>query len=145
MRVLVCGGRRFFDKRLLDQTLSALTPPPTVIIEGEASGADILAREWAKSHGIPFEPYPADWDNITRPGAVVKRRYDGKFYDAAAGHIRNQKMLVEGKPDLVVAMPGGSGTADMVRRARAARVPVQQPECPFTWQDERKPAEGKPT
>lgn len=33
-------------------------------------------------------------------------------------------MLSEGKPSLVVAFPGGEGTADMVRKARAAGVEV---------------------
>jgi hypothetical protein len=33
-------------------------------------------------------------------------------------------MIDEGKPELVIAFPGGSGTADMVRRARAANIPV---------------------
>jgi hypothetical protein len=33
-------------------------------------------------------------------------------------------MLDEGKPQLVVAFPGGRGTADMIGRARAAGVPV---------------------
>jgi ABC-type sugar transport system substrate-binding protein len=33
-------------------------------------------------------------------------------------------MLDEGKPDIVVAFPGGTGTADMVRRARKAGVVV---------------------
>jgi hypothetical protein len=37
-------------------------------------------------------------------------------------------MLLEGKPDLVVAFPGGKGTADMVRRARKANVPVKEIE-----------------
>jgi hypothetical protein len=31
-------------------------------------------------------------------------------------------MLDEGKPDLVVACPGGRGTADMVRRTKAAGI-----------------------
>jgi hypothetical protein len=35
-------------------------------------------------------------------------------------------MLTEGKPDLVVAFPGGRGTADMVRRAYAANVIVKE-------------------
>ena len=34
-----------------------------------------------------------------------------------AGPIRNQEMLDKGKPDLVIAFPGGKGTADMVGRA----------------------------
>jgi hypothetical protein len=41
-----------------------------------------------------------------------------------AGPIRNQRMLVEGKPDLVVAFPGGKGTAGMVTLARNAGVDV---------------------
>jgi hypothetical protein len=33
-------------------------------------------------------------------------------------------MLDEGKPDLVIAFPGGRGTADMVKKARRAGVEV---------------------
>ena len=33
-------------------------------------------------------------------------------------------MLDEGKPDLVIAFPGGRGTADMVRKANRAGVKV---------------------
>ena len=33
-------------------------------------------------------------------------------------------MLDEGKPDLVIAFPGGKGTADMARRAREAGIEV---------------------
>jgi hypothetical protein len=33
-------------------------------------------------------------------------------------------MIDQGRPDLVVAFPGGRGTADMVRRARAAGISV---------------------
>jgi hypothetical protein len=32
-------------------------------------------------------------------------------------------MLDQGKPDLVVAFPGGRGTANLVKQARAAGVP----------------------
>ena len=57
--------------------------------------------------------FPADWIRHGR----------------AAGPIRNEQMLREGCPDLVVAFhddPGlGRGTADMVRRALAAGVPVR--------------------
>ena len=41
-----------------------------------------------------------------------------------AGPIRNQRMIDEGRPDLVVAFPGGTGTADMVERARVAGIRV---------------------
>ena len=40
--------------------------------------------------------------------------------------MRNQKMLDEGKPDLVVAFAGGRGTADMVRIAKRSGVEVRE-------------------
>jgi len=39
-------------------------------------------------------------------------------YNAAAGAIRNEKMAVEGKPDLIIAFPGGPGTKNMIDVAR---------------------------
>jgi hypothetical protein len=76
-----------------------------MIIHGGASGADRLAGEWAASRGIPVEVHPADWQK----------------YGRAAGPIRNQQMI-DRKPDMVVAFPGGRGTADMVRRVRMAGI-----------------------
>ena len=38
--------------------------------------------------------------------------------------IRNRRMLIEGKPDLVLAFPGGKGTANMVEISRKAGVKV---------------------
>lgn len=79
---------------------------PITVISGGARGADFLARCYAKYCGWEYQEFLADW----------------KKYKAAAGPIRNQWMLDEGKPDLVIAFPGGKGTADMVSRARKAGV-----------------------
>ena len=133
-RVLVCGGRDYgevplgcprdsrpyYEKRAhaqrrnLHTTLDTLKVDHgiTAIIHGGARGADNEAGYWARRQLISEERYEADWDR------------DGK----AAGPIRNQRMLDEGMPDLVVAFPGGRGTADMVKRARAAGVPVMEIE-----------------
>ena len=112
MRVLVCGGRSFDDAHLLANYLEHIDQHSidgiTMIIEGGATGADELARVWARQNFIPIQTYKANWEA------------NGK----AAGPIRNQRMLDVGKPDVVLAMPGGSGTADMVRRAKNAGVRV---------------------
>ena len=50
-----------------------------------------------------------------------------------AGPLRNQRMLDEGKPNLVVAFPGGGGTKDMVRRAVKARVPIHEVNRADDW------------
>lgn len=115
IRVLVFGGRDFRDRRWLYRVLDAFHArlPILMIIEGEASGADRLARQWADSRNILVDPYPADWNDLTVEGAVVRRTRGGKLYNAAAGPQRNLKMLHLGKPTHAIGFPGGSGTRDM--------------------------------
>lgn len=110
LRVLACGGRDYADREKVYEVLDEVRAASgiSVLIEGEAAGADTLAKTWALRRGVPVERYPADWTK----------------YGRGAGPIRNQRMLDEGRPDLVVAFPGGRGTADMVDRAKAAGVPV---------------------
>lgn len=110
MKILVCGGRDFTDYVWLGHVLDALKAHAGValIISGAARGADTLAVEWANSRGIPTRLFPADWE----------------AFGKKAGPIRNQQMLTEGKPDLVVAFPGDRGTADMIERAKRAKVPT---------------------
>jgi hypothetical protein len=110
MRVLVCGGRNFDDLPLLDRTLDRLhsETPFSHVIMGDANGADLMAMFWAGANNIPHTRFVAKWEREGR----------------AAGPIRNQAMLDHGKPDLVIAFPGGTGTADMMRRAGNAGVRV---------------------
>jgi hypothetical protein len=114
VRVLVCGGRNFTDSQWLYWFLDSFhkTYQIDVIIEGGAKGADRLARTWAINNNIPVETYEADWESHGR----------------AAGPIRNAKMLIEGKPDYVIAFPGGTGTANMMEKARNASVPIIVPK-----------------
>jgi hypothetical protein len=109
-RLLVCGGRDYDDLKSLGRAMNAACEGKTnvLVIHGGARGADYLASVIAFRAGVTVLKFPADWDR----------------YGKAAGSIRNQQMLDEGKPDLVLAAPGGVGTADMVRRARKAGVPV---------------------
>ena len=106
MRVIVCGGRDYSDERTIDTVMRALSMP-TIVVHGDARGADRLAGHVARNLGLTVENHPADW----------------KAHGKAAGPIRNQAMLDAGA-DLVIAFPGGAGTADMVGRARSAGVPV---------------------
>lgn len=126
-KILVCGGRKFADRqwlyRVLDSALKRYGA--LVIINGGAPGADTLAREWAFERLQPAITYPARWDDI-RPGVRVKTRRDGTRYNADAGHERNSLMLSDGKPNLVIAFPGGAGTANMVAQARDNKVQLVQ-------------------
>src|SRR5262245_65395779 len=95
--------------------LVELKGKPEVIIQGGAEGADTMAKRWAKSRGITIEEY-----NISRD--------EWEKYGSAAGPRRNGRMIVHGKPDLVIAFPkngnleASKGTRNMVHQARAAGI-----------------------
>ncbi len=109
MRVLVCGGRDYSDWAAVHGVLDGLHRKHTItaLIHGNAKGADALADDWAagKVETLTFTPA---WEE----------------HGKAAGPLRNQKMLDEGKPDMVVAFPRGRGTADMVSRAEKAGIRI---------------------
>jgi hypothetical protein len=100
MRVLVCGGRQYSDRHTLFSVLDVIHQEFGIdrIINGAATGADDLSTEWAKTRKVPFQLYSAEW----------------KKYRRSAGMIRNQLMYKDSEPDMVVAFPGGVGTANMV-------------------------------
>jgi predicted Rossmann-fold nucleotide-binding protein len=110
MRVIVCGGRNYWDRVLAYAVLDKLHRQKGIdaIIQGGANGADTLASEWADSRSVRNIQFDADWES------------HGNF----AGPMRNRRMLEEGRPALVIAFPGGRGTADMVKKARKAGVQV---------------------
>lgn len=106
--ILVCGGRDYADRERVAATLARYAERGDRIIHGAARGADTLAAAVAASMGCEVAGFPAQWQTFGR----------------GAGAIRNQAMLDCERPALVIAFPGGPGTADMIRRARKAGVEV---------------------
>lgn len=125
MRLLVCGCRDFFDEYVIggemtderqaaqDRCFVIEPPEECTLIHGAADGVDTVAAELAADWGWEVIPFPAKWSE----------------HGKAAGPIRNQQMLDEGKPDRVLAFWQGkvrnSGTLDMIQRAVKAGVPVR--------------------
>jgi ABC-type Fe3+-hydroxamate transport system substrate-binding protein len=103
MRAIVCGGRDYHDGPRFLAEMNRLHSELkfTCIIEGGALGVDLYACNWAKMQSVPHEQYKADW-------ATLKK---------SAGAIRNLEMILKGKPEVVIAFPGGMGTRDMVQKA----------------------------
>ena len=56
MKILLCGGREYADAKKLYETMDKVHAKKaiTLLIHGQANGADKLGREWAKSRGIPL-------------------------------------------------------------------------------------------
>lgn len=111
MRVLICGSRDYRKFGPIHSYVKTLEKD-TVIIHGGAKGADRFAGISAWLEDLEIEVYKPDWNH----------------YGKAAGVIRNQEMLEEGKPDLVVYfsddIENSKGTKDMIRRAAKAGIEV---------------------
>jgi len=116
-KILVTGGRDYNNRlqlyKSMDDVLEevfgveGIPMSGIVIIHGAAKGADNLADEYGINRGFRVMRYPADW----------------KKYGRAAGPIRNGQMLTE-RPDIIVAFPGGAGTANMTKQGERAGVRV---------------------
>jgi YspA, cpYpsA-related SLOG family len=110
MRVLICGPRDFDNALYVFCVAGGLFKRygRFTLVHGAANGVDTLAEDAASILGCDIDPYPADWSK-----------------GRSAGPQRNREMLEKGEPELVVAIGYGSGTANMVRQARSAGVPVE--------------------
>ena len=113
MRVLVCGSRQWSNRATIRSWLTKLKDfGYDTLVEGEAVGADSIAREEGEALGLTILSFPANWAKFGR----------------AAGYIRNSQMLLEGQPNLVIYfslnLEASKGTKNMVEQATKAGVPV---------------------
>lgn len=99
--VIVTGGRDYDDAEKMAIVLGSLDLG--MVIQGGASGADLLAKKYARKCSRYIETFEADWDKHGR----------------AAGPIRNGEMLDAHPNALVIAFPGGKGTENCVEQAIA--------------------------
>ena len=138
--VLGLGSRAWTDPDLIDDVLTETWHDARQdgysgleVMEGTASGADQMVGNWAKARledGIAHLPIPADWEGPCAPDCQPghrKTRRDDVEYCPLAGHRRNQNM-VDRQPLIALAFQVGSstGTADCIRRAEKAGIPVRR-------------------
>lgn len=121
-RVLITGSRTWLDPLPVHNALNELLREhgAVAVMHGACrSGPDAYAAQWVaqavrRSPGNVVEiPVPADWET----------------YGRKAGPLRNQHMVDLGQ-DLVLAFHADNsrGTADCIRRAEKADIPVRRYE-----------------
>ena len=120
LKIIVCGGRTFDDQAWVNHALDDLYGQVGEFVlvcggqkrwapdRGRWIGADYQAATWAMRRGVDYRVVPAQWDR----------------YGRRAGMLRNQQMIDDHHPGLVVAFPGGPGTANMSSRGRQAGLVV---------------------
>jgi len=97
--VVVTGGRDFNDETLIKRTLDLFDIGH--LVHGGCTGVDSLAEKYCKENKIPFTRMPANW----------------LMHGIAAGPIRNAEMLERFPNAILIAFPGGKGTASCKREA----------------------------
>lgn len=110
MRLIIAGSRTFTDyddaAKVIEITCALNKWKPVVVLCGGAAGVDALGKRWALENGCACVEYPADWSQGRK-----------------AGPLRNAAMI-ENADALIAIWDGRSrGTADMIRRAVAAKLP----------------------
>jgi hypothetical protein len=134
LRVLISGGRDYKDYQKIYDALVAHGGADKigVVIHGGARGADTLAEIACQSLKIPTWPFP-----------ISEEDWRTKGY--AAGPLRNQQMLDEAAPEILLAFPGpdSRGTWDMVRRTLDAGLPVRLYEGDNIWTENEIHRSGK--
>lgn len=131
------GSRRWTDTQLLEDALLDVWHDALEngydgieLIHGDADGADTIGDQWAERNGVPRRQRPADWEGPCGPECQPGHRRpkrNGRTYCPLAGPCRNQQIINE-RPLLLVAaqVNGSTGTADCMRRAKAAGIPVHR-------------------
>lgn len=113
MTILCCGDRNWKAGYAIEARLSEYRGKDVTIIHGNAQGADRMSALIAAKLGLSVRSFQAEWEK----------------YGKAAGPIRNRKMLVEGKPDLVIAfhddIRNSKGTKNMVEQAKRKGIPTE--------------------
>jgi hypothetical protein len=126
--IVVAGGRNFNDYAQFVSCLEAylcieLPTARPIFITGKAhSGPDSMIIRWCRENGRAWTEFPADWDDLTVPGAVIRINRRGNRYNAAAGHFRN-RLMAQHATHVVCFWDGRSpGTRNMIDEARRCQI-----------------------
>ena len=110
MRLLICAGRHYADTLMCLRVLDAYQAinGVSVLIHGASPYLGSAGEDWAREAGVDVVRYPPNW----------------KMFGKQAERRRNQFMLTDSRPDVVIALPGGDDTCALISRARAAGIHV---------------------
>ena len=110
MRLLICAGRHYADTLMCLRVLDAYQAinGVSVLIHGASPYLGSAVEDWAREAGVDVVRYPPNWQ---RHGKQAERQ-------------RNHFMLTDSRPDVVIALPGGDDTSELVCQAKASGISV---------------------
>jgi len=134
-RAIICGPRNFNDYKEVCKAIESTQLDISEIVHGDATGVDTLAGDYANEKKISCKVFPANWNDLTAPGATIKVNTFGKKYNAKAGFDRNKKTAQyaseneDGKIPVCISIKMNTpGTDNMVKTAKEAGLMVYEYE-----------------
>ena len=124
VRIMVTGGKWEMPGTLediLDTTVARADGAPVRIMTGERGGVERLTTEWALKNDLPFDVYPIQWEQ-----------------GRGAGYRRNEELLAETTPDVVLAVMRGPDRLSRHLAESAAELGIAV-EAPITTRVVRSP------
>jgi len=83
MKVIIAGGRTFYDMEKMNEGMSNYPNDVTEVVCGMARGADSCGKYWAESKDIPVAKFPAQWDKYGKPAGYMRNLQMAEYADEA--------------------------------------------------------------
>lgn len=85
MKVIIAGGRDFYDYKLLQDKCDYFLKgkKDIEIVSGGARGADEFGEVYAKRRGFPVKLFEADWDAHGRAAGMIRNKQMAEYADVA--------------------------------------------------------------
>lgn len=123
MRVIIAGSRDLgCDIMAVGRAVEASGFEITEVVCGEAPGIDTAGRKWAQAHKIPIASFPAKWEDLTVPGAIIKKRINGTQYNLKAGYDRNIEMANNADALILIWTGKSGGSQHMLNEAKKKKL-----------------------
>lgn len=82
MRTIIAGSRKGVLPEHLFEALELVDWEISVVLCGEADGADTIGKVYAEIADIPLDSYPADWVSEPRKAGYIRNELMGRNADA---------------------------------------------------------------
>lgn len=135
LRCIVAGNRKFNNYPMMVEKLDYILKnrlPRVVIVSGKADGADTFGEKYASDRGLLVAPFPAWWEKLDVPGAVIRTNSRGQ-YNAKAGPARNLRMAqyaigggIENAALVAFWAEDKGGTYSMIKTAQGLSIPTRK-------------------
>jgi len=118
-KVVIFGSRGMMDFQILCEAVKESGFDISEVVSGCCKDSpDELGEKWGFENGIPIKYFPAKWEDLEAPNAVIRVRKNGRRYNVRAGHDRNKLMALYGDKGIGLWDGTSSGTEDMIKALR---------------------------